>query len=78
MEEVDQVEDITALTVPPVSATEVVVSIATLVSSTVGEEALDGCHVANVKPPSLAVAFHVVTWDLPPLALFAPGFPLDS
>ena len=77
MEEVDQVEDITTLTVPPVSATEVVVSITTLVSSTVGEETLDGCHVADGTPPSLAVAFHVVTWDSPLLALLAPGSPLD-
>jgi hypothetical protein len=74
---VDQVEDITALTVPPVSATEVVVPIATLVSSTVGEETLDGCHMADVTPPNPVVAFHVVAWDPPPLALLAPGFPPD-
>jgi hypothetical protein len=72
------VEDITALTVPPVSATEVVVSIATLVSSTVGEETLDGCYVSDVTPPSHVVAFHVVAQDPPPLALLAPRFPPDS
>ena len=38
MEKVDQVEDITALTAPPVSATEVVVLNATPVSSTVGRK----------------------------------------
>ena len=63
---------------PPVSATEVVVPIATLVSSTVGEKTLDGCHVADVTSPSPAVAFHVVARDMPPLALLAPGFPLSA
>ena len=77
MKEVDQIEDITVLTVPPVSATEVVVPITTLVSSTVEEDTLDGCHVADVTPPSLAVAFHVVVRDPPPLALLAPGSPPD-
>ena len=77
VEEVDQVEDITTLTVPPVSATEVVVSIATLVSSAVGNETLHGCHMTDVTPPSLAVTFYVVAWDLPPLALLAPGSPPD-
>ena len=62
---------------PPVSATKVVVPVATLVSSTVGEETLDGCHVADVTPPSPTVAFHVVARDPPPLALLAPGFPPD-
>ena len=62
---------------PPVSATKVVVPVATLVSSTVGEETLDGCHVADVTPPSPIVAFHVVVRDPPPLALLAPGFPPD-
>ena len=58
-------------TCPPVSATEVVVPI-------VGEETLDGCHMADVKPPSPAVAFHVVARNPPPLALLAPGFPLSA
>ena len=62
---------------PPVSATKVVVPVATLVSSTVGEETLDGCHVADVTPPSPTVAFHVVVRDPLPLALLAPGFPPD-
>ena len=56
-EEVDQVEDIMALTAPPVSTTEVVVLNATPVSSTIGKETLDGCHVAEVTPPSPAMAF---------------------
>ena len=78
VEDVDQVEDITALTVLPVSATEVVDPITTLVSSTVGEETLDGCLVADVTPPSLAMAFHVVAGDSPPLALFTLEFPPDN
>ena len=49
VEEVDQVEDITALTIPPVSNTEVVVLIATLVSSTVGEETLVGCRKEQLR-----------------------------
>ena len=52
MEEDDQVEDITTLMAPPVSATEVVVPNATPVSSIVGKETLDGCHVTEVTPPS--------------------------
>ena len=63
---------------PPISATKVVVPIATLVSSTVGEETLDGCHVADVTPPSPTVAFHVVARDPPPLAILAPEFPPDN
>jgi hypothetical protein len=81
VEEVDQVEDITAitsLTAPPISATEVVVPIATPISSTVGEEIRDGCHVAEVTPPSPAMAFQMVVRDPPPLALLAPRFPSDS
>jgi hypothetical protein len=78
---VDQVEDITTITVvmaPPVSVTEEVVSIATHVSSTVGEESLDGRHMAEVTPPSPTMAFQMVARDPPPLALLAPGFPPDS
>ena len=59
-EKVNQVEDITAitaLTIPPVSATEVVVLNTTPVSSTVGTDTLDGCHMAEVTPPSPAMAF---------------------
>jgi hypothetical protein len=78
VEEDDQVEDITALTAPPVSATEVVVPNATPISSAVGKETLDGCHVAEVTPPSPAMAFHVVAQDPPPLAPLAPGCPSDS
>ena len=69
---------ITALTVPPVSATEVVVPIVTLVSSTVGDETLDGCHVADVTSLSPAVAFHVVARDPPSFILLASGFPPDN
>jgi hypothetical protein len=57
VEEVEQMEDITAIVVPSVSATEEVVSIATPVSSTVGGESLDGRHVAEVTPPSPTMAF---------------------
>jgi hypothetical protein len=78
VEDVEQVEDITAITEiagPPVSATEEVVSLAIPVSSTVGE---DGRHVAEVTPPSLNMAFQMVARDLPPLAILASGFPPDS
>ena len=71
-------EDITALTAPSVSATEVVVPNITPVSSTVGEKTLDGSHVAEVTPPNPAMAFHVVARDPPLLALLALGFPPDS
>jgi hypothetical protein len=52
-----------------------VVPLATLVSSTVEEE---GCHVAEVTPPSPNMAFQMVTRDPPPLAILAPEFPPDS
>ena len=73
MEEEKQVEDITALMVPPVSATEIVVTNATLASSTVGKKTLDGNHVAEVVPSSPLMTFYVVSRA--PLALpLAPGF----
>jgi hypothetical protein len=78
VEEEDQVEDITALVAPPISATEVVVTNVTPVSSTVGKETMDGCHVAVVTPLSHAMAFQVVARDPPPLAPLALGFLLDS
>jgi hypothetical protein len=78
VEEVEQVEDITAITAPPVSATEEVVPIATPFSSTVGKESLDGRHVAEVILPSPTMAFQMVVRDPPPLALLALGFPPDS
>jgi hypothetical protein len=78
VEEVDQVEDITAITALPVSTTEVLVPIAIPVSSTVGEETLDGRHVAEVTPPSPTMAFQMVARDPPPLTIFAPGFLLDN
>jgi hypothetical protein len=68
VEEENQVEDITALTVPPISATEVVVPNATPISSIVGKETLDGYHVAEVTPPSPPLTFHVVIKAPPPLA----------
>jgi hypothetical protein len=51
-----------------------VVSNATLVSSTVENETLDGCHVAKVTLASLSLTFHVVVRVLPPLAPLAPDF----
>ena len=78
VEELDQVEDITALTAPPVSATEVMVSNATPIFATVRKKTLDGCHMAEVRTPSLATAFQVVARDPPPLAILAPGFPRDN
>jgi hypothetical protein len=78
VEEVEQVEDITAITViagPPVSATEEVVPLATLVSSMVGE---DGYHVAEVTPPSPNMAFQMVVRDPPPIAILSPEFPPDG
>ena len=68
-------EDITAITDPPVSVTEEVVPLATPVSSTVRD---DGRHVAEVTPASPNMAFQMVARDPPPLAIFAPGFPLDG
>ena len=67
-EDENQLEDITAFTAPPVSAIEVMVSNATPVSSIVGEETLDGCHVAEVIPPSPPLTFHVIVRAPPPLA----------
>ena len=81
VEEVEQVEDITAIkaiTALPVFATEEVVPIATPVSSTVGEESLDGRHVAEATPPSPTMAFQMVARDPPPLAILAPGCPSDN
>ena len=78
MKKVDQVKDITALTAPPVSATEVVVLNATPVSTTVGEETRNDCHMAEVTTPSLATDVQVVARDLPPLAILAPGLPPDN
>ena len=78
MEEEDQVEDITALTTPPVSTIEVVVPNTTPVSSIVGKETLDGCHVAEVTPPSPLLTFHVIARAPPPLAPLMPGIPPDS
>jgi hypothetical protein len=63
VEEVEEVEEITAITVPPISATEEVVPVATPISSTVGEESLDGRHVAEVTPPSPIMAFQMVVRD---------------
>jgi hypothetical protein len=71
------VEDITSLTVPPVSATKVVVPIVTLLSSTVREESLDGCHVTEITPLSPAMAFQMVARDPPPVALLAPRIQPD-
>ena len=78
MEEVDQVEDITAITTLPVSTTEVLVPNATPVSATVGEKILDDCHVAEVTTPSHATDFQVVARDPPPLVILASGFPPDN
>jgi hypothetical protein len=78
VEEVDQVEDITAITALPVSTTEVLVSNATAVSATVGEGTMDDCQMAEVTTPSVATDFQLVVWDPPPLAILAPGFPPDN
>jgi hypothetical protein len=78
VEEVERVEDITAVTViagPPVSATEEVVPLVTPLSSTVGE---DGRHVAEVTPPSPNMASQMVVRDPPPIAILAPKFPSDG
>jgi hypothetical protein len=72
VQEVDQMKDITTLTAPPISTTKVVVPNAIPISSTVGKETLDGCHVEEVTPPSLPLTFHVVVTALPPLASLAP------
>ena len=73
-EEVDKVEDITAITALPVSTTEVFVSNAT----PVGKETLGDCHGTEVTTPSLATDFQVVARDPPPLAILAPEFPPDN
>jgi hypothetical protein len=78
VEEVNQGEDITAITALPISTTEVLVPIATPISSTVGKEILDGRHVAEVTPPSPNMAFQMVARDPPPLAILVPGFPPDN
>jgi hypothetical protein len=78
VEEEDHVEDITALTAPPIFAAKVVVPNATPVSSTVGNETLDDCHVVEITLPSPPLIFYVVVRALPPLAPLAPGFPSDS
>ena len=64
MKEVEQVEDITAIANPPISATEEAVLIATPVSSKVGGESSDGRHVAKVTPPSPTMAFQMVKTPL--------------
>ena len=81
MAEENQVEDIQALTASLVSVTEVVVPNATLASSTVEKETLDGSHVAEVAPRSPPMTFHVVSRAplAPPLAPeFTPGGPLST
>ena len=77
-EEVDQVEDFTAITALPVSIIEVVIPNATHVSATVGEEIQENNHMAEVTPPSVVTAFQVVASDPPPLAIHAPGFPSNN
>ena len=76
-EEVDQVEDITAITTLHVYTSEVVVLNITPVFATVGKETQHDGHMAEVAPKSLAITFQVVARDPPPLAIFAPGFPPD-
>jgi hypothetical protein len=44
----------------------------------IGDEPLDGRHMAEVTPPSPNMAFQMVARDPPPLAILAPGFPPDS
>jgi hypothetical protein len=62
LEEEDQVEDITTLTAAPVYATQVVVPNATPVSSIVGNEILDGCHVVEVSPPGVSPRWCPHVW----------------
>ena len=76
--EVDQVEDITAMTALHVSTKEIVVPNASPVSATVGEKTQEDSHMAAVTPPSFAMTFQVVARDPPPLAIRAPGFPSVS
>ena len=54
------------------------VSNATPIFATVRKKTLDGCHMAEVRTPSLATAFQVVARDPPPLTILAPGFPWDN
>ena len=74
-EEVEQVEDITAITALQDSTSEVVVPNATPVSATVRKETQEDGHMADVTPPSLTTDFQVVVRDPPPLAILAPEFP---
>ena len=48
------------------------VPIATPVSSTVGKETMDGCHVTEVTPPIPPLTFYVVVRAPPTLTPFAP------
>ena len=77
-EEMDQVEDITAITALHVFTSEIVVANVTPVSATVGEEIQDDGHLAEVTPPSLAMTSQMVARNPPPLAFLAPEFPPDS
>ena len=77
-EEVDQVEDVMAITTLHVSTSEMVVPNVTSVSAMVGEETQEDSHLAKVTSPSLAMTFQVVARDPPPLAILAPRFPLDN
>ena len=77
-EEVDQVDDITAITALHVSTTKVVVPNATPFFATVGEEIQKDGQMAEVTPPSLAMIFQVVARDPPPLAILAPRFLPDN
>ena len=76
--EVDQVEDITAMTALHVSTKEIVVPNASPVSTTVGEKTQEDSHMAAVTPPSFAMTFQVVARDPPLLAIRAPRFPSVS
>jgi hypothetical protein len=42
------------------------------------KKTLDGCHVAEITPPSPTLAFQMVVRDPPPLTLLVPGFPPDN
>ena len=75
---VNQVEDITAITALHVLTTEMLIPNATPISTIAVEEIQDDSHMAEVTPPRLAMTFQVVARDPPPLAILAPGFPLDS
>ena len=77
-EEVDQVEDITAITTLQASTSEVVVPKAILVSATVEEETQGVGHMADVTPPCLTTDFQGFVRDSPPLAILAPRFPSNN